>query len=50
MAERALRMVLHMDESAEDDFRAKRALREFIDAEVKFLRKYVPGFENAGVE
>ena len=38
---------LHMDESAEDDSRAKRALRGFIDAEVKFLRKYVPGFENA---
>jgi hypothetical protein len=38
---------LHMDESAEDEARAKRALRSFIDAEAKFLKKYVPGFENA---
>ena len=38
---------LHMDESAEDEARAKRELRGFIDAEVKFLKKYVPGFENA---
>lgn len=38
---------LHMDESAEDEAKAKRALRFFIDAEVKFLKKYVPGFENA---
>ncbi len=38
---------LHMDESAEDDARAKRELRAFIDAEARFLRKYVPGFENA---
>jgi hypothetical protein len=38
---------LHMDESADDDARAKRALRFFIDAEVKFLRKYVPGFAGA---
>jgi hypothetical protein len=38
---------LHMDESADDDARAKRELRGFIDAEVTFLKKYVPGFENA---
>lgn len=38
---------LHMDESVEDDSRAKRELRGLIDAEVKFLKKYVPGFENA---
>ncbi len=38
---------LHMDESAADDARAKRALRFLIDAEVKFLKKYVPGFEKA---
>ena len=38
---------LHMDESADDDARAKRALRFFIDAEVKFLKKYVPGFDKA---
>lgn len=38
---------LHMDESADDEARAKRALRFLIDAEVRFLKKYVPGFENA---
>jgi hypothetical protein len=38
---------LHMDESADDEARAKRALRFFIDAEVKFLKKYVPGFDQA---
>jgi hypothetical protein len=38
---------LHMDESADDDARAKRALRFFIDAEIKFLKKYVPGFADA---
>ncbi len=38
---------LHMDESADDEARAKRELRFLIDAEVKFLKKYVPGFENA---
>jgi hypothetical protein len=38
---------LHMDESADDDARAKQALRFFIDAEVKFLKKYVPGFDQA---
>ncbi|OGA02079.1 MAG: hypothetical protein A3H35_06175 [Betaproteobacteria bacterium RIFCSPLOWO2_02_FULL_62_17] len=38
---------LHMDDNAEDAARAKRALREFIDAEARFAKKYVPGFENA---
>lgn len=38
---------LHMDDSAADEARAKRALRAFIDAEARFLKKYVPGFENA---
>jgi len=38
---------LHMDENADDDARAKRELRGFIDAEVSFLKKYVPGFEKA---
>lgn len=38
---------LHMDDDAEDATRAKRELRRLIDAEAKFLVKYVPGFENA---
>ena len=38
---------LHMDESAKDETRARRELRAFIDAEARFLKKYVPGFENA---
>lgn len=38
---------LRMDESASDDARAKGELRGFIDAEAAFLKKYVPGFENA---
>jgi glycine/D-amino acid oxidase-like deaminating enzyme len=38
---------LHMDDSAADESRAKRALRQYIDAEARFLRKYVPGFEHA---
>jgi hypothetical protein len=38
---------LHMDESAADEARAKRALRGFIEAEASFLKKYVPGFEEA---
>lgn len=38
---------LHMDDSAEDETRAKIAMREFINAEAGFLKKYVPGFENA---
>jgi len=38
---------LRMDERAEDEAMARRELRGFIDAETKFLRKYVPGFESA---
>ena len=38
---------LRMDERAEDESRARRELRGFIDAETKFLTKYVPGFEKA---
>ena len=38
---------LHMDDDANDEATAKRALRGFIDAEARFLRKYVPGFEKA---
>jgi hypothetical protein len=38
---------LRMDEKADDDARAKRELRGFVDAEARFLKKYVPGFENA---
>ncbi len=38
---------LHIDDTAEDEARAKAALREFVDAEARFLKKYVPGFRNA---
>jgi hypothetical protein len=38
---------LHLDDRAEDETRAKIAMRKFVDAEAKFLKKYVPGFENA---
>jgi hypothetical protein len=38
---------LHMDDDAADHARAKEALRTYIHAEAAFLRKYVPGFENA---
>jgi hypothetical protein len=38
---------LRMDENADDDARARRELRGFIDAEARFLKKYVPGFENS---
>ena len=40
---------LHMDDDAADHARAKRALRSFIDIEARFLRKYVPGFEQATI-
>jgi len=40
---------LHMDESGEDNARAMRALREFVDAESRFLKKYVPGFDAASL-
>lgn len=38
---------LHMDEDAEQASRAKRELRRLIDAEARFLRQYVPGFQDA---
>jgi hypothetical protein len=38
---------LHMDDDAEHATRAKLKLRELIDAEAKFLIKYVPGFQKA---
>jgi hypothetical protein len=38
---------LHMDDDVNDEARAKRELRGFVDAEAAFLKKYVPGFENA---
>jgi hypothetical protein len=40
---------LHMDDDANDHARAKRELRSFINTETKFLKKYVPGFENATI-
>jgi len=38
---------LHMDDDAAHASRAKRELRRLIDAESRFLVKYVPGFEDA---
>lgn len=38
---------LHMDDDAEHASRAKKELRRLIDAEARFLVKYVPGFEKA---
>ncbi|QJW84800.1 FAD-dependent oxidoreductase [Ramlibacter terrae] len=38
---------LHMDDDAEHASRAKRDLRRLIDAEARFLVKYVPGFQHA---
>ena len=38
---------LHIDDNANDEARAKTAMRRFIDAEARFLKKYVPGFKNA---
>ena len=40
---------LHMDDDAQDHSRAEKSMREFVDAEAGFLKKYVPGFENAFV-
>jgi FAD-dependent oxidoreductase family protein len=40
---------LHMDDDAEHASRAKRELRRLIDAEARFLNKYVPGFQNAAI-
>ena len=38
---------LHLDDDAEHASRAKKELRSFIDAEARFLKRYVPGFEQA---
>jgi 2-polyprenyl-6-methoxyphenol hydroxylase-like FAD-dependent oxidoreductase len=38
---------LHMDDDAEHASRAKKELRRLIDAEARFLQKYVPGFQDA---
>lgn len=40
---------LHMDDDAEHASRAKKELRRLIDAEARFLKKYVPGFGQAFV-
>jgi hypothetical protein len=40
---------LHLDDTPEDMIRAQVAMREFVDAEAHFLKKYVPGFEDAFV-
>lgn len=42
-------LALHMDESGEDNARAIRLLRRNIDAEARFLKKYVGGFEDAAI-
>jgi 2-polyprenyl-6-methoxyphenol hydroxylase-like FAD-dependent oxidoreductase len=38
---------LHMDDDEEHASRAKRELRRLIDAEARFLKTYVPGFQDA---
>lgn len=38
---------LHMDDDAEHASRAKKELRQLIDAEARFLTKHVPGFQDA---
>ncbi|RYY84966.1 MAG: FAD-dependent oxidoreductase, partial [Comamonadaceae bacterium] len=38
---------LHMDDDAEHASRAKKEMRKLIDAEARFLIKYVPGFQKA---
>ncbi len=38
---------LHIDEDPEHASRAKKELRRLIDAEARFLVKYVPGFQHA---
>ncbi|HVB36946.1 MAG TPA: FAD-dependent oxidoreductase [Vicinamibacterales bacterium] len=40
---------LHADDDAADENRARMMLRQLVDAEAKFLKKYVPGFEHAHV-
>ncbi|MEQ9121945.1 MAG: hypothetical protein RIM80_05205, partial [Alphaproteobacteria bacterium] len=42
-------LALHMDESAADEALATRMLRGFVQAEAKFLKAYVPGFEKAAI-
>ena len=38
---------LYLDDSTDDMIRGQIAMREFVNAEARFLKKYVPGFENA---
>ncbi|HUL31455.1 MAG TPA: FAD-dependent oxidoreductase [Thermodesulfobacteriota bacterium] len=38
---------LHIDDDPVDEACAKIAMRRFIDAEARFLKKYVPGFKDA---
>jgi hypothetical protein len=38
---------LHMDDDAEHASRARKEMRRLIDDEARFLKKYVPGFEQA---
>jgi hypothetical protein len=40
---------LHIDDTPDDMMRAQVAMRDFVEAEAGFLKKYVPGFENAFV-
>lgn len=40
---------LHMDESGEDNAKAIRLLRGYINAEANFLKKYVPGFDRSTI-
>ena len=40
---------LHPDDNANDMIRAQVALREFVNAESQFFKKYIPGFEDAFV-
>lgn len=42
-------MALRMDQSGEDQSTATRLLRSFTNAEAQFLKKYVPGFEDAAI-
>ena len=42
-------LALRMDSNGEDQATAARLLRSYINAEAKFLKKYVPGFETASI-
>ncbi|MBT3372897.1 MAG: FAD-dependent oxidoreductase [Rhodospirillaceae bacterium] len=42
-------MALRMDSDGRDQATATRLLRGFVNAEAKFLKKYVPGFEDASI-